>query len=481
MGDADLFRALAGVNTHWLTNEVSPLIKRSPHRRRSFQPLRTRLERLPFYVLAGPRQVGKTTLMGHLMEELLNSGTPREAVLYAPLDQPPVSAELGGQLEPLVACFERYVAKAPLAQRPSPAYFFLDEIHTLDDWGLQLKGLHDRYHPWLRVLATGSSSAAIFNPATADHPGRFERGLIYPLKYRECLEIQHPQLRDFAGQAKSWRDAWNRLGRDASQRNSLASVLENLHRESQPHHGNLQATLDHYFLRGGYPAAQPPATWNDALRFFEATLDAVIGNDLKTYGNVRKPGTFKIFLAKLGKEHGGKFVARSHADDLGVDKETPAGWKHIAEEVFLVHQLGQLNENLHPVPAKADKAYLQDPGIRSYLTATPDLADLETSGRIGEVAEGVLFDHLRRIQFNMHGHRNGVIGYWSKPEVDFLVQLPHAWLAIESKYRRRPRGSHLRRLATERPDLLCIEVTRDDFDVDGAVWQMPLWMLLLMC
>jgi uncharacterized protein len=74
VADADLIRALRPFNTHWETRRASELVRRHPHRRRSFFHVRRRLDDLPFEIVAGPRQVGKTTLMGHLIDDLLASG-----------------------------------------------------------------------------------------------------------------------------------------------------------------------------------------------------------------------------------------------------------------------------------------------------------------------------------------------------------------------------------------------------------------------
>jgi predicted AAA+ superfamily ATPase len=261
----------------------------------------------------------------------------------------------------------------------------------------------------------------------------------------------------------------------------LAVALDSLHSEGLAHEADIKRLLDVYLVRGGYPATQLPATDQDSFRFIENTIDTILSKDLKLYEKVRKPGTFRAFLAKLAKEHGGKFVAASYAKDLGVDKETPAVWKTIAEELFLVHQLPQLNPSFAVIPGRADKAYMQDPGIRAYLSASPRIEDLEQSGVIGNVVEGVLFDHLRRLQFNTLGHRNGRIGYWEKPEVDFVVELPRAHLVIECKYRNASGSgaARLREVAGKGERIIALVVTRDTFDVKSNAWSVPAWLMLL--
>lgn len=482
MGAAELVEALQTFNPQWREGEVSPLIKKTALRRRSFFHVRRRIESLPFEVIAGPRQVGKTTLMGHLMEDLIASGHPPRNVLYAPLDSPPVALESGGGLHPVVEAYERFVLQAPLDASPRPVFFFfLDEIHSLSDWGRELKGLHDRYHPTLRVLATGSSSAAILNPPTADLPGRVRRSRIHPLKLSETLEKAHPETADLARLARDTRATLAQAQAGPDGRAALKDALRQFHAAGVAHLFAIRMALDAYALRGGYPAAQPPAGDADVYFFFEATLDTALTKDLKLYESVRKAGAFRVFLAKLAKAHGGKFASLAHATELGVDKQTPAAWLTVAEELFLVHALPQLNDGLNVAHGKAEKVFFQDPGFRAFLRPGTRLDDLERTGEIGSVMEGILFDHLKRLQFNAFEHAGGVIGYRDRPEVDFLVQLPRCWLAIELKYRGSPGGTkRLADLAQRRPDVLPLLVTRDRLDLESDVWQVPLWLMLLL-
>ena len=478
MADIDLLHALQQFNVHWETGEVSELIRRSPHKRRSFTHLKRRLPELPFELLAGPRQVGKTTLMGHLIADLLEAGTPPANILYVPLDYPSLELEMKRHLAPLIKTYERFVLKAEVGKTNALVYLFLDEIQSLPDWGSELKALYDAYHPHLRVLATGSSSAALLNPANADLPGRVERSHIHPLKFGEVVLNALPATAGLHEAARSVRTAL--AVASTTDRAGLLSALEALYGHAARFEADLKRQLDLYLVRGGYPATQQPADDQAAFRFLENAVDTVISKDLKWYEKIRKPGSFRTFLAKLAKEHGGKFVSTHYAKDLQVDKETPAAWKVVAEELFLVHQLPQLNSSFAVIPGRADKAYLQDAGMRAFLAAAPKIADLEASGNIGHVAEGVLFDHLRRLQFNTLGHRSGRIGYWSKPEVDFIVELPKTVLLIECKYRssQGDAAKHLRQ-ALEEHEAIGIAVTRHRFDVSGDILNIPLWLLLL--
>ena len=114
-------------------------------------------------LLAGPRQVGKTTLLLTLLKEF------GEQAAYISFDSP--AAEFPG-------LWERTWAEAQVrVTKRGRAILLLDEIQHLEDWGTRLKGEWDRVvrlNVPLAVVASGSSS---FRLTSALHKltGRFER------------------------------------------------------------------------------------------------------------------------------------------------------------------------------------------------------------------------------------------------------------------------------------------------------------------
>jgi uncharacterized protein len=83
-------------------------------------------------VLIGPRRVGKTVILKHLVRRLLDNGAPGVAILYTSLDTPLYSARC---LEILVRLFmEQH------QHQPADQYWVLfDEVQYLKDWEVHLK------------------------------------------------------------------------------------------------------------------------------------------------------------------------------------------------------------------------------------------------------------------------------------------------------------------------------------------------------
>lgn len=190
-------------------------------------------------LLAGPRQVGKTTLLLELEREL----APR--ALYGACDGP--EATLPGFWQRLWAQAEE------VARTKGPGVLLLDEVHFMGDWAARLKSEWDRlrrHRVPLNVVAIGSSALKLAAGSRESLAGRFER-----------LTLTH----------------WSA--------NSLAAAF-----------GLDPADVVEALVRlGSYPGAFPlrgdPGRWSAYVR--DAIIEPAIGRDLLALGPVRRPALLR--------------------------------------------------------------------------------------------------------------------------------------------------------------------------------------------
>lgn len=123
-------------------------------------------------VLLGPRRVGKTILIRHLIGELLASGVPKQNIAYVEMDHPLLH---GQSLDALIRQIESVTPDAE-----GTRYLFFDEIQSHKDWEKYLKALVD-HRPDLRLLVSGSAAAALKRQSTESGAGRFTDFLLPPL------------------------------------------------------------------------------------------------------------------------------------------------------------------------------------------------------------------------------------------------------------------------------------------------------------
>lgn len=190
-------------------------------------------------LLAGPRQVGKTTLLLELNERF------GEESLYAAADAP--EAALPGFWERLFGQAEER------ANSKGRAFVLLDEVHLLHDWAARLKGITDRFRRRkipVHVVATGSSALRLTSGSRETLAGRFER-----------LTLTH------------WSGS------------SLAKVF-NIKEE---------VAADLVVRMGSYPGAFPMRDdlhrWAAYVR--DAILEPAIGRDILALSAVRKPALLR--------------------------------------------------------------------------------------------------------------------------------------------------------------------------------------------
>src|SRR5262249_20652471 len=128
-------------------------------------------------LLAGPRQVGKTTLLLEILEHL------GAAAIYAAADGP--EAALPGFWDRL------WVRAEETAASEQRAVVLLDEAHLLHDWAGHLKGEWDRIRRRklpIHVIATGSSALHLASGSRQSLAGRVERITLTPWAASSLLE-----------------------------------------------------------------------------------------------------------------------------------------------------------------------------------------------------------------------------------------------------------------------------------------------------
>ena len=104
-------------------------------------------------LLLGPRRVGKTVLLHHVVQEMLAAGIAPLPPLRDLVDRPLYNALDLGEL------LDAYREAAGLDSLEG-SFVLFDEIQSLPDWERHLKALVDD-HSGARFVASGSAAAAL--------------------------------------------------------------------------------------------------------------------------------------------------------------------------------------------------------------------------------------------------------------------------------------------------------------------------------
>jgi len=475
-------------NPWWLGQAMRPL---PPFRRWLFEPALQRLRAglAPVTVLRGPRQVGKTTLLEHLIEQLLNEGVDPRRIFRVQFDELPV---LQTETMPILALsfwFEKHILRATFnakARANEPAYLFFDEVQNLSDWAPQVKTLVDQHA--VRVLLTGSSAL------------RIERGRDSLAGRISTLEMNTLLLREIAA-LRGWGELqpplpFNGLGPLTTR--EFWADLKTYGRQNQ-------AVRDQAFSafseRGGYPIAQARADrpWEEvADQLNETVIRRVIQHDLRLGERGRKrdqnllESLFRVCCRYAGQAPGQAIFI----NELKAAMSANIGWQRVfaylrfLNDTLLIRLVNPQELRLkrrkgQPKICLADHAlrasWLQEiiPLAPAQLERSPHLSDL--AGHIAESVAGYFLGSFPGLDLAWFPERG------AEPEVDFVLTLGEKRIPIEIKYRRYIDShrdtvglrAYLEKTVYNAPFGILVTLTDDVQVTDPRIITLPLSSLLL--
>jgi predicted AAA+ superfamily ATPase len=354
-----------------------------PYRRSQTDLLASRLAepRRFLQVVAGPRQVGKSTLVEQV------TGALDLPVRYVSADEPTLR---GGD----------WIAQQWEAVRleagKSAAVLVLDEIQKIPDWSETVKRLWDedtRAKRPLKVVLLGSAPLLLAQGLTESLAGRFE-----------LLHVPH----------------W-----------SLAEM-----------HEAFGWSLEDYLYFGGYPGAAPlvsePARWTRYVA--DSLIETSIARDVLLLSRVDKPALLRR-LFELGCRYSGQVLSYTkmvgQLQDAG-NTTTLAHYLELLAGAGMLCGLQKYAGDAARSRGSSPKLQVLNTALMSALSGlTPEeaRADREFRGRLVESAVGA---HLA------NAAAGGVckLYYWrdKNQEVDFVVEAGRRLIAVEVKSGRAPQA-----------------------------------------
>lgn len=347
-------------------------------------------------VLMGPRRVGKTILIHHLIDRLLRDGVPATRIAYIEVDNPLLH---GQSLESLQQLMRRASGDGGEGTR----YFFFDEVQYLKDWERHLKGLVDHQRD-LRVLVSGSAAAALKRKSMESGAGRFTDFLLPPLTFPEYIELldsdRHVRLVEPAMYEVGDIDALNRQFVD-------------------------------YVNFGGYPElALSHEARRDPQRFVKSDIvDKVLLRDLPQLYGINDIQELNALFTLLAYNSAEEVSLEALSKRSGVGKPTISRYIEYLEAAFLLKRIFRVDQSGKRYQRdRKFKVYLTNPAMRTGLFG-PVEADQATFGHAVETA-----------LFAQRFHENARLHYarWGKNDMEVdMIELDATFtpvMAMEIKW-----------------------------------------------
>ncbi|MBI2058767.1 MAG: ATP-binding protein [Nitrospirae bacterium] len=292
-------------------------------------------------VLMGPRRVGKTILLYHAIQQLIEQGVRPRNICYLSIEAPVYS---GCRLEHLVELYAQ-MAESPKLEN---CFIFFDEIQYLRGWEVHLKRLVDDYGK-TRFVASGSAAAALKLKSTESGAGRFTDFYLPPLTFYEYLLL----LR------KNNLIEWPRHPGDMATGWGVSANIATLNQE-----------FVNYLNFGGYPEALfSKAIQANPQRFIKSDIvDKVLLKDLPNLYGIQDIQELNRLFTVLAYNTGNEVSLDGLSSGAGVAKNTLKKYIEYLQAAFLIivlHRLDDAGRRFRR--ANYFKVYLTNPSMRSAL------------------------------------------------------------------------------------------------------------------
>ncbi|HSK80004.1 MAG TPA: ATP-binding protein [Thermoanaerobaculia bacterium] len=407
----DVLRVLHGFNPWWTHRSISV----PPFHRLAFDACSRYLfdESIRRGVLiAGPRRVGKTTVLYQLAERLLARGTDPRAILYLSLDHPVLKLLT---IEKIMAAYHDQVRPAG-----EPAYLLLDEVQYAQEWDLHLKFLIDHRRE-VRIVATGSAALRQRRDSIDSGVGRWITVPMPTLSFYEFLQMRGRALPHVSRGLRP-QDLFQ------ADRPALANLAESFRA--------ILPEFQRYLLVGGFPETALHDETDYCQRILrEDVVERVLKRDMVALFGVRKINELEKLFIYLCLNTGGVLSVKTCATELGTTAPTVAGYLELLENAHLVFRLAPSEVGGKKVLRQQSKYYLADAALRNavLLRGEEILSDPE---ELGKVVETSVLRHLHAY----HYLDTPTSVYWrdtrTNKEVDVIVKSPRYVIPVEVKYRK---------------------------------------------
>lgn len=351
-------------------------------------------------VLIGARQVGKTSILRLLMEEIERT-KPKAGIFYFDLEK-----------EELLEIFQSYYTlidwlKLQGADLQGVNYLFIDEFHYIPNPTKIFKIIHDDF-PNLKIIATGSSSLEISYKIKESLTGRKRIFNIYPLTFEEFLEFKESPRRDI----------FLRL------RDSKLKLVE-------PTLGEFIREWEEFLLFGAYPKVVLTLGGEEKAKELEEIYNSYVQKDIKAFLKIENVLAFNRLVKILAVQIANLANLSQIGSPLKIARETLERYMFILENTFIIKTLPPFFTNKTKEITKMGKIFFHDVGLRNF--SIKDFKELELRVDKGALVENTVATELIKstsIFQDLHFWRTQ-----AKTEVDFILVSKGNIIPMEVKYR----------------------------------------------
>lgn len=394
-------------NPWWVEGSIDDDFRQMPRRLyfELFKPLAYDSEVRRAVVLMGPRRVGKTVMLLHLIQDLIETGKDPRKIIFITIENPIYN---GVSLDELFSLAKEATGLVDT----SDWLIIFDEIQYLKDWEVHLKLLVDSYRKD-KFIVSGSAAAALKYASNESGAGRFTDFLLPPLTFHEYITLKgHDRI------IKTIDLSWN---------GQITQFY------SSAHLAELNKHFIDYINFGGYPEVifSDKIQANPGRYIRQDIVDKVLLRDLPSLYGISDTRELNSLFTTIAFNSGNEFSLETLSKQSQVKKDTLKKYISYLEAAYLIKQVRRIDQSGKRF--KRDnffKLYLTNPSLRSALFSPMS----STDELFGSMVETAIFSQwMHRDWFTPWYAR------WTNGEVDMvgLNRLLKPTWALEIKWSNR--------------------------------------------
>lgn len=391
-------------------------------------------------MLIGARQVGKTTILNKVIDDLKRSG---QQVLFLNLDIEADAKHFESQ--------QQLLSRIQIEFGNNPGYVFIDEIQQKIDAGRFLKGIYDMNTPY-KFVVTGSGSLELKEKIGESLMGRKHLIDMHTVSFAEFLDY------------KTKYKYSNRLDKYCA----LEAV-------------QVQLYLDEYMNFGSYPKVITTDGSDAKREVMNEIYHSYITKDISYLIGVRSTNKFTKLFKLLAVQSGNILNYSQLANDCQLNVDTLKNYLWYAQQTFIIKEVPPYFSNAKKEITKSPSIYFNDLGMCNFGR---DTYGLNANNNDGFIFQNFIFQLLR------DKYTIGVnpINFWrskDKAEVDFVIHDSGNTIPIEVKYSQlqkatvsRSYRSYLNRYSPKVGYIINLSLDTEITINDTTVRFIPFWKML---
>lgn len=323
-------------------------------------------------IITGMRRTGKTTLLRYIWDAIASKNK-----LFLDLENPANQKYFEEKNYEKILDNLKFLG----LNAAKKSYVFLDEIQFIRNIPSIVKYLID--HHKIKFFLSGSASFYLKNLFSESLAGRKYIFELFPLSFREFLEIKNPSIR----------------------------LPANAEKISMAMFGEINRHYDEYLLYGGFPGVAQKESTEEKKMALEEIFSSYFQLEVRQLGDFRKIGVIRDFILLLMQRVGSKLDIQKLSKELGVSRDTIYHYLSFLEYTYFIALIRPWSRNRDTELRSVPKFYLCDTGLINHFAKVSE----------GALFENAAFSALRKKgEVNYYQRKSGV-------EIDFILKKKYAY------------------------------------------------------